>query len=339
MVSTVNLSGIVVIALSFLASNRAFISNACLARTILLTAKSVDPFDGVKVNIPQENPKDRFRGKKPTNSIKKRGTKPIQDVEIAAVAKYSKVGLDVTANVEEKILAIESKILRRLPYDLMQSFSKIAENAALRFSYISFLAYTLMLIPGLRIIRFKLDMNVLPFLYIAPALIIFPFAAYWFWENGYSNDYITNLLRNFVARQKKWSTEQLKLDGSRLSEIAQEDISSSKVKDYAWHRLLSKIDCDVLASEIRELLRRKRSIRLREVFDDPNFDATFQPPYWPNANFNRIKTKGLVQNSVVSEATEALVENLYSMKGKFRDDEELIVQLKEFQEELKAKEK
>lgn len=131
-------------------------------------------------------------------------------------------------------------------------FLQISRQYASRLGFISFLVNSLILVPLLPLLKYKLGLSVIPFLFSGLFTFILPYILLFLWEvDIYRAEFITSYLRKYIAlinSTKGASSEQL--DPSRLTD--------SKGQ---YERLLCELDSDVVLERVLSL--RPRNMRAR----------------------------------------------------------------------------
>lgn len=217
------------------------------------TQDQIDPLEGVKESLRPVQSAKKDGESKTTRSKKK----VFNEKEISSTAKSKQLNLNQRIINEQRpkpsVEAIEAQILERLPFDISKSFQDLRIQYSIRFAMISLTVHTMLLIPGLRYIKFVLDQSIIPYLYIGPFLIVFPFFVNQLWEIDLIKvPIIEGKLLRFLLLQHEEAKICLEAEENSLLEALEKGIGDEfyNAKRLAVLRLFSKIDVQVLTDEI-----------------------------------------------------------------------------------------
>jgi hypothetical protein len=203
----------------------------------------IDPLEEVKAS---SGTKGIIRRPK---SIKKEGT-------VVSLGKEALIAIpddddSVGLSPEQRITLQQATILKTLPSEFFLGFRDFADQLVPRFAFITVTIHIMLLIPILQVMKFSLGMNIAPLLYMAPLLFLFPYVAFWLWENDrFEIPIFDEKVKTYIKTQKLVAEEILQKDEDSLYRAVKSSGDPDSTQRLAYLQLLAKVDVDILCDEV-----------------------------------------------------------------------------------------
>ena len=140
------------------------------------------------------------------------------------IAREKQSGL----SVERALLSTEATMFQSLPLSILNSFQATCLQLVPRVSMAALTIHIMLLTPVLRFIKKdpffasnQVHIDVIPLLYLAPIVFVFPFVMFSLWENDLlSVGYIDDRLGDFVHVQRSQAVVRREQEEAELVQVS-----------------------------------------------------------------------------------------------------------------------
>lgn len=218
--------------------------------------------------------------------------------------------------LDEQLLLEEAHLLQNFPEKLLLAFVDLSGQYALKLSLLCGVIHLMLLPIVLKFVMLQLHESIVPFLYIAPILVLFPYISLWLWENNIDSiptRFLDEKLMEFVSGQQNSAFKMLPKEEETLRALVANstEYAPEKLKRVVAMRLLTKIDPQIFTNECLTIKKMNRN---------------------PLNNAMSSGRINLNQDTSLLGATKAVLQSLSS--SGFADKNDLIEQLKQLRDSL-----
>jgi len=213
--------------------------------------------------------------------------------------------------LDEQLLLEEAYLLQKLPDRILLTFIDLVGQYAMKLSFLIVAIHLMMLPLILKFVKLQFDASIIPFLYIAPLLVLFPYIITWLWENNVeviSTQFVDERLTEYIWGRHNSAKKRIREeeDALKLFTANSTEYAPEKLKRVAIMRLLTKIDPRMLSAECLNLKKTSKTpldFGLRQGEDNGNVIGV---------------TKAVIQSFVSNEFTDtnALIDQLRQFQTK-----------------------